>query len=52
MGDKIRVLNMSLAEKNGIKALTSLDEGLEETISWYLNNINNVSLKFNAFNVK
>ncbi len=52
MGDKIRVLDMSLAEKNGIKALTSLDEGLEETISWYLNNINNVSLKFNAFNVK
>ena len=52
MGDKIRVLDMSLAEKNGVKALTSLETGLEETISWYLKNINNVSLKFNAFNLK
>tara|TARA_B100001173_G_scaffold242491_1_gene212431 strand:+ start:47 stop:1036 length:990 start_codon:yes stop_codon:yes gene_type:complete len=50
MGDKIRVLDMSLAEKNGIKAKTNLADGLDETIDWYLKNINDVSLKFNAFN--
>ncbi len=50
MGDKIRVLDMSLAEKNGIKAKTDLADGLDETIDWYLKNINDVSLKFNAFN--
>lgn len=50
MGDKIRVLDMSFAEKNGITAKINLEDGLDETIDWYLKNINEVSLKFNAFN--
>ena len=52
MGDKIRVLNTNLAKSNEIYPITSLKEGIDETINWYLENIENVDLKFNAFNQK
>lgn len=46
-GDKIRVLNVNLAKKNGIVAKTSLKKGLEKTIEWYLNN--STENRFNYF---
>ncbi len=52
MGDKIRVLNTQLAKDNSIFPKTSLKDGIDETIEWYLKNINSVDLKFNAFNQK
>ena len=52
MGDKIRVLNTQLAKNNSIFPKTTLKEGIDETIEWYLENINSVDLKFNAFNQK
>ena len=52
MGDKIRVLNTQLAKSNSIFPVTSLKDGIDETIEWYLANINSVDLKFNAFNQK
>ena len=52
MGDKIRVLNTQLAKDNFIFPKTSLKDGIDETIEWYLKNINSVDLKFNAFNQK
>ena len=52
IGDKIRVLNTQLAKNNSIFSKTTLKEGIDETIEWYLENINSVGLKFNAFNQK
>ena len=52
MGDKIRVLNTQFAKNNSIFPKTSLKDGIDETIEWYLKNINSVDLKFNAFNQK
>lgn len=50
MGDKKRVLVTKFAEQNGIKPKINLQDGIDETIDWYLKNIESVSLKFNAFN--
>ena len=50
MGDKVRVLDMTLAKKYKISSRVSLEDGIEETIAWYLQNKNIVSDKFNAFN--
>ena len=52
MGDKIRVLNTEKAQNYNIHPKVSLQEGIEETIQWYLSNIDKVDLKFNAFNQK
>ena len=52
MGDKIRVLNTKLAKSNKISPIISLKDGIDETIDWYLKNIESVDLKFNAFNQK
>jgi GDP-L-fucose synthase len=52
MGDKIRVLNTEKAQSNDIYPKVSLRDGIDETIKWYLSNIDKVNLKFNAFNQK
>jgi len=52
MGDKIRVLNTKKAELYNIYPKVSLQDGIEETIQWYLSNIEKIDLKFNAFNQK
>ena len=52
MGDKIRVLNAKKAELYNIYPKVSLQDGIEETIQWYLSNIEKIDLKFNAFNQK
>ena len=52
MGDKIRVLNTDLAKKFNIYPKISLQDGIDETIKWYLENGEHLNLKFNAFNQK
>jgi len=49
MGDKIRVLNTQLAKKYNIFPEISLKEGIDETIEWYLNDVDSAKFKFNAF---
>tara|TARA_B100001057_G_scaffold499567_1_gene610735 strand:+ start:144 stop:1139 length:996 start_codon:yes stop_codon:yes gene_type:complete len=48
-GDKRRVLNTEFAESKGIKTKISLEDGIRETIEWYLNNGNTELEKYNAF---
>ena len=49
-GDKKRVLDMKLAKKHGIFCKTTLDDGLEKTIDWYLKFSKNISKKkYNYF---
>lgn len=48
-GDKIRVMNMELASSYGFKCETSLEDGIKETIDWYLKNKNYSDKKFNSF---
>ena len=48
-GDKVRVMNMELASSYGFKCETSLEDGIKETIDWYLKNKNYSDKKFNSF---
>ena len=48
-GDKIRILDTNLAESYGIKNKVSLEEGLNKTINWYLNNKTLSQKRFNYF---
>jgi GDP-L-fucose synthase len=41
-GNPRKLLDSSLANSYGWRAQTSLDQGLEETIEWYLKNIDNI----------
>ncbi len=49
MGDKIRVLNTELAKKHDILPQISLRDGIDETIEWYLKDVEISKFKFNAF---
>tara|TARA_Y100000996_G_scaffold269001_1_gene211772 strand:+ start:984 stop:1985 length:1002 start_codon:yes stop_codon:yes gene_type:complete len=52
-GDKKRVLITKFAEKNGINNKTSLKEGIDKSILWYLENKKFInSFKFNQFKKK
>ena len=48
-GDKRRVLNTQLADSKGIKAKISLEDGIRETIEWYINKSTVEYKKYNAF---
>ena len=48
-GDKVRVMNMKFASSFGFKCETSLEDGIKETVDWYLNNKNYSDKKFNSF---
>ena len=48
-GDKIRILDTSLAKSYGITNNISLKEGLDKTINWYLNNQSLTKKRFNYF---
>ena len=50
-GDKKRILDTKLAQKNGIKPKKNIKDGLEETIEWYLKNLTNEKNRFNYFNI-
>lgn len=51
-GDKIRIMDTMKAERLGFKCTTSLEEGIEKTISWFLKNRKQSSSKYNSFNEK
>ena len=48
-GDKARVMNMELASSFGFKCETNLEDGIKETVDWYLKNKNYSDKKFNSF---
>lgn len=49
-GDKKRILDTKLAKKNKIFPKKNIKDGLEETIEWYLKNLDIEKNKFNYFN--
>jgi len=49
-GDKIRVLDVSLAQTIGFKATTSLEEGIKKTIKWFETHKTETSGRYNVFN--
>jgi len=48
-GDKKRILDTRLAKSYGIESKISLEEGLTETINWYLKNRHLTKKRFNYF---
>ncbi|OJV12014.1 MAG: hypothetical protein BGO27_00285 [Alphaproteobacteria bacterium 33-17] len=48
-GDAKRLMDMTKAKSYGFECETSIEEGIKETINWYLNNQNNLSNRYNAF---
>ena len=48
-GDKKRVLDTNLLTKNKIFLNESLENGIDKTIEWYLNNYKKISKKYNYF---
>jgi GDP-L-fucose synthase len=49
-GDKIRILDVTLAKKNGIYCKFDLKTAVDLTIDWYLNNSKSMSKRYNFFN--
>tara|TARA_Y100000310_G_scaffold318775_1_gene373243 strand:- start:3896 stop:4861 length:966 start_codon:yes stop_codon:yes gene_type:complete len=48
-GDYKRILDMSRAYSHGFKNSVDIDDGLEETIEWYLNNKDKLNYRYNPF---
>lgn len=49
-GDKKRVMDMTRAKKLlGFETIVSLEEGIKETIDWYLKNKDDVDKRYNSF---
>jgi len=48
-GDRLRILDTTRAENNGFKVETSIEKGIEETISWFESNKETIDERFNAF---
>ena len=46
-GERLRIMDTSRAESFGIKAQISLKDGIKETLSWYQNNSNLASARYN-----
>lgn len=51
-GDKKRLMDMTRAASYGFKCEVSLEEGIKETIEWYLGNKDQISNRYNAFTDK
>jgi GDP-L-fucose synthase len=49
-GDKCRILDTKRAKRLGIKNFYTLDEGINETISWFIKNKNFYKKRYNSFN--
>ena len=49
-GDKMRVMDMKCAIKNNFQCKIKLEDGIQKTIEWYLNNVNYSEKKYNSFN--
>lgn len=53
MGDKKRLMDVARAKKLlGFKPSISLEQGIKETIEWYLKNKTQVNKRYNVFNEK
>jgi len=48
-GDKIRILDTSLANKHGISCKKNLKEGINLTLEWYLSEKDSIKEKYNYF---
>ena len=48
-GDPIRLLDMERMFSKGFELSVDIDEGVEETIEWYLSNKNNLNYRYNSF---
>ena len=48
-GDKIRILDTSLANKHGISCKKNLKEGIDLTLEWYLSEKDSIKGKYNYF---
>ena len=46
-GDKMRVMDMKCAIKNNFQCKIKLEDGIQKTIEWYLNNVNYSEKKYN-----
>ena len=51
-GDKKRLMDMTRAKSYGFECEVSLEDGIKETIEWYLNNKDQVNNRYNAFTEK
>jgi GDP-L-fucose synthase len=51
-GDKKRLMDMSRAKSYGFECQVSLEDGIKETIDWYLKNKDQISNRYNAFTDK
>ena len=49
-GDARRVFDMSRASQHGFKPTISIEEGINQTIEWFLANKDIIDKRFNAFN--
>ena len=48
-GDKKRILGNKLQKKINFKIQTSLEDGIKETINWFVNNKKTYRARFNSF---
>lgn len=51
-GDAKRIMDMQRAKSHGFNCETSIEDGIKETIAWYLKNRGNASDRYNAFTEK
>lgn len=51
-GDKKRLMDMTRAKSYGFECEVSIEEGIKETIEWYLNNKDQINNRYNAFTDK
>ena len=51
-GDKKRLMSTERAKSIGIESKISLEEGIKDTIEWYLKNMHKEDLRYNAFTDK
>ncbi len=50
MGDKIRLFDTNKAESYGFKPKTKLENGISNTVRWFLDNLDIVDKRYNVFN--
>lgn len=48
-GDAKRLMDMTRAHSYGFKPIISIEEGIKDTIEWYMNNRDTVNNRYNAF---
>lgn len=51
-GDAKRLMDMARASSYGFKPSISIEQGIKETIEWYVNNRHNAANRYNAFTEK